>query len=71
MVVFFIFYYTTLTKAEIMTYAVTVLRQDSGMIEWVTNTRTLRDIIRSGYVSKNIVINVGLHSVFWNQELKD
>ncbi|KAK7207679.1 hypothetical protein BZA70DRAFT_271921 [Myxozyma melibiosi] len=43
----------------IMTYAVTVLRPDSGIIEWVENTRTLRDIIRRGYESKKIKINHG------------
>ncbi|KAK9460752.1 uncharacterized protein V1516DRAFT_677568 [Lipomyces oligophaga] len=39
---------------EIMTYAVVVLTEDTGLIEWVDNTRTVRDIIRAGYSARNI-----------------
>ncbi|KAK9466961.1 hypothetical protein V1512DRAFT_225198 [Lipomyces arxii] len=41
----------------ILTYAVTVLNEDAGLIEWVSETRTLRDILRVAYASRNIPIN--------------
>ncbi|KAK9447883.1 uncharacterized protein V1518DRAFT_420696 [Limtongia smithiae] len=43
---------------DIMTYAVTVLKEDCGIIEWVSNTKTMRDVVTSGYNARGIVPNI-------------
>jgi phosphatidylinositol kinase/protein kinase (PI-3 family) len=44
---------------DIRTYAVTPLNEECGLIEWVDNLRTFRDIVLHLYKSKGITPNVG------------
>lgn len=44
-------------RLYIKTYAVTPLNEECGLIEWVDNLKTLREILLSTYKQKNIVIN--------------
>lgn len=44
-------------RLYIKTYAVTPLNEECGLIEWVDNLKTLRDILLSTYKQKNVVIN--------------
>lgn len=42
----------------IRTYCVTPLNEECGLIEWVNNVRTLRDIILKSYKVKQVAVNV-------------
>ena len=44
-------------RLYIKTYAVTPLNEECGLIEWVDNLKTLRDILLRSYKQKNIAIN--------------
>ena len=44
-------------RLYIKTYAVTPLNEECGVIEWVDNLKTLRDIVLKIYKQKNIPIN--------------
>ncbi|KAL9021748.1 MAG: hypothetical protein Q9185_001112 [Variospora sp. 1 TL-2023] len=44
-------------RLYIKTYAVTPLNEECGLIEWVDNLKTLREILLSMYRQKNVVIN--------------
>ena len=44
-------------RLYIKTYAVTPLNEECGLIEWIENLRTLRDILLNHYRQKNIVPN--------------
>ncbi|KAI4208635.1 MAG: hypothetical protein LQ348_000112 [Seirophora lacunosa] len=44
-------------RLYIRTYAVTPLNEECGLIEWVENLKTLREILLSTYRQKNVVIN--------------
>ena len=44
-------------RLYIKTYAVTPLNEECGLIEWVDNLKTLRDILLNAYKQKNIIIN--------------
>ena len=44
-------------RLYIKTYAVTPLNEECGLIEWVDNLKTLREILLSTYKQKNIPIN--------------
>jgi serine/threonine-protein kinase ATR len=46
-------------RLYIKTYAVTPLNEECGLIEWVDNLKTLRDILLSIYKQKNIQPNYG------------
>ena len=46
-------------RLYIKTYAVTPLNEECGLIEWVDNLKTLREILLSSYKQKNIIINYG------------
>ena len=46
-------------RLYIKTYAVTPLNEECGLIEWVDNLKTLRDIILASYKQKGIHINYG------------
>ena len=46
-------------RLYIKTYAVTPLNEECGLIEWVDNLKTLRDILLNSYKQKNIVVNYG------------
>ena len=41
----------------IKTYAVTPLNEECGLIEWVDNLKTLREILLNSYKQRNIMIN--------------
>jgi len=45
---------------DIKTYAVTPLNEECGLIEWVDNLKTLRDILLKLYKQKDIPIKVSL-----------
>jgi len=44
-------------RLYIKTYAVTPLNEECGLIEWIDNLKTLRDIVYAIYKQKNIQIN--------------
>ena len=44
-------------RLYIKTYAVTPLNEECGLIEWVDNLKTLRDIVLKIYKQKNVSIN--------------
>lgn len=44
-------------RLYIKTYAVTPLNEECGLIEWIDNLKTLRDILLNAYKQKNIPIN--------------
>ncbi|KAL8715001.1 MAG: hypothetical protein Q9220_000958 [cf. Caloplaca sp. 1 TL-2023] len=44
-------------RLYIKTYAVTPLNEECGLIEWVDNLKTLREILMSSYRQKNIMVN--------------
>ena len=44
-------------RLYIKTYAVTPLNEECGLIEWIDNLKTLRDILVTSYKQKNIAIN--------------
>lgn len=44
-------------RLYIKTYAVTPLNEECGLIEWVDNLKTLREILLNSYKQKNIAIN--------------
>ncbi|MCJ1477208.1 serine/threonine-protein kinase M1 [Lambiella insularis] len=46
-------------RLYIKTYAVTPLNEECGLIEWVDNLKTLRDILLRSYKQKNVHINYG------------
>lgn len=46
-------------RLYIKTYAVTPLNEECGLIEWVDNLKTLRDILISSYKQKNVPVNYG------------
>ena len=46
-------------RLYIKTYAVTPLNEECGLIEWVDNLKTLRDILLRSYKQKNVPINYG------------
>ena len=46
-------------RLYIKTYAVTPLNEECGLIEWIDNLRTLRDILLAVYKQKNVQINYG------------
>ena len=46
-------------RLYIKTYAVTPLNEECGLIEWIDNLKTLREILLSSYKQKNVQINYG------------
>lgn len=46
-------------RLYIKTYAVTPLNEECGLIEWVDNLKTLREILLNSYKQKNVPINYG------------
>ncbi|KAI9830439.1 MAG: hypothetical protein M1819_005691 [Sarea resinae] len=46
-------------RLYIKTYAVTPLNEECGLIEWIDNLKTLRDILLKLYKQKNVAINYG------------
>lgn len=58
-------------RLYIKTYAVTPLNEDSGLIEWIDNLKTLRDILLVTYKQKNVVINYGELRTLLNEACSD
>jgi serine/threonine-protein kinase ATR len=52
----------TLSK-DIKTYAVTPLNEECGLIEWVDNLRTLREIVMKLLRERGITLNVNSHEL--------
>ncbi|KAK9235808.1 hypothetical protein V1525DRAFT_445429 [Lipomyces kononenkoae] len=52
---------------SITTYSVTVLNEEAGLIEWVSDTKTYRDILRVGYAARNIVYSFGEIKKQWDK----
>lgn len=52
-----------LTGKDIKTYAVTPLNEECGLIEWVDNLRTLRDLVIKLLRERGITPNVRIHLV--------
>lgn len=52
-----------LTGKDIKTYAVTPLNEECGLIEWVDNLRTLRDLVIKLLRERGITPNVRIHFV--------
>ncbi|KAK4693641.1 hypothetical protein P7C71_g3800, partial [Lecanoromycetidae sp. Uapishka_2] len=46
-------------RLYIKTYAVTPLNEECGLIEWVDNLKTLREILLASYKQKSVTINYG------------
>ncbi|KAK9456764.1 hypothetical protein V1511DRAFT_456314 [Dipodascopsis uninucleata] len=51
---------------DIVTYAVTPLSENCGLIEWVTSTKTVRDILSVRYSARNIRMNLAEVRAVWN-----
>lgn len=51
-----------LTRKDIKTYAVTPLSEECGLIEWVDNLRTLRELVIKLLKERGITPNVGTHA---------
>ena len=58
-------------RLYIKTYAVTPLNEDSGLIEWIDNLKTLRDILLNTYKQKSVVINYGELRTLLNEACSD
>lgn len=58
-------------RLYIKTYAVTPLNEECGLIEWVDNLKTLRDIVLRSYKQKNIPINYGEIRVLLDESISD
>ena len=58
-------------RLYIKTYAVTPLNEQCGLIEWIDNLKTLRDILLVMYKQKNIVINYGELRTLLNEACSD
>ncbi|KAK9366350.1 hypothetical protein V1509DRAFT_630088 [Lipomyces kononenkoae] len=52
---------------SVTTYSVTVLNEEAGLIEWVSDTKTYRDILRLGYAARNIVYSFGEIKKQWDK----
>lgn len=46
-------------RLYIKTYSVTPLNEECGLIEWVDNLKTLREILLNAYRQRNIILNYG------------
>ncbi|KAL8671782.1 MAG: hypothetical protein Q9168_003729 [Polycauliona sp. 1 TL-2023] len=44
-------------RLYIKTYSVTPLNEECGLIEWVDNLKTLREILLNAYRQKNVIVN--------------
>ncbi|MCJ1321696.1 serine/threonine-protein kinase M1 [Xylographa vitiligo] len=58
-------------RLYIKTYAVTPLNEECGLIEWVDNLKTLRDILLRIYKQKNISVNYNEIKIFLDQASSD
>lgn len=44
-------------EEKLFTYSVVPLKEDNGLVEWITNTSTLRSILKSLYSERGISLN--------------
>ena len=58
-------------RLYIKTYGVTPLNEECGLIEWVDNLKTLREILLSSYKQKNIHINYSEIRLLLNESISD
>ncbi|MCJ1394432.1 serine/threonine-protein kinase M1 [Xylographa bjoerkii] len=58
-------------RLYIKTYAVTPLNEECGLIEWVDNLKTLRDILLRIYKQKNITVNYNEIKILLDQASSD
>ena len=58
-------------RLYIKTYAVTPLNEECGLIEWIDNLRTLRDILLGIYKQKNVPINYGEIRALLNESISN
>lgn len=58
-------------RLYIKTYAVTPLNEECGLIEWVDNLKTLRDIVLRIYKQKNVSINYGEIRMLLDESISD
>ena len=56
-------------RLYIKTYAVTPLNEECGLIEWIDNLRTLRDILLAIYKQKNVPINYAELRILLNESI--
>jgi len=56
-------------RLYIKTYAVTPLNEECGLIEWVDNLKTLREILLNSYKQKNIPINYSEIRILLNESV--
>ena len=56
-------------RLYIKTYAVTPLNEECGLIEWVDNLKTLREILLNNYRQKNININYNELRLLLNESI--
>lgn len=55
---------------DIKTYAVTPLNEECGLIEWVDNLRTLRDLVTRALKERGITPNVRLKAFLFRLKLE-
>ena len=58
-------------RLYIKTYGVTPLNEECGLIEWVDNLKTLREILLNSYKQKNIHINYSEIRLLLNESISD
>ena len=58
-------------RLYIKTYGVTPLNEECGLIEWVDNLKTLREILLNGYKQKNIHINYSEIRLLLNESISE
>lgn len=56
-------------RLYIKTYAVTPLNEECGLIEWVDNLKTLREILLNSYKQKNVHINYNEIRLLLNESI--
>ncbi|KAL8992285.1 MAG: hypothetical protein Q9169_007221 [Polycauliona sp. 2 TL-2023] len=54
-------------RLYIKTYSVTPLNEECGLIEWVDNLKTLREILLNAYRQKNVSVNYGELKMMLNE----
>ncbi|CAO1598571.1 serine/threonine-protein kinase M1 [Xanthoria calcicola] len=54
-------------RLYIKTYSVTPLNEECGLIEWVDNLKTLREILLNAYRQRNIILNYGELKMMLNE----
>ena len=58
-------------RLYIKTYAVTPLNEECGLIEWVDNLKTLREILLANYKQRNVQVNYGDIRLLLDEAISD